>query len=166
VTQPSPCDSVSPTQLQEAISLGVSTNVRFKAFYWGKIKFKKCSGRQGAAVMPWPLPRPAEAHAAVLPARCHALAGVVLCRSARRRAVALWLAWWRSIEAHAAVLSRPGWRGGALQKRTPPCCCSLATAAPCRNTRRRVVALWLAWWRSVEAHAAALLCSGWRGGAL
>ena len=81
--------------------------------------------------------------------------------------VALWLAWWRSAEAHAAVLLCSGWRGGALQKRTPPCCCALAgVVALCRSARRRAVVLWLAWWRSAEAHAAVLLRSGWRGGAL
>ena len=73
------------------------------------------------AVVPWPLQRPAGEHAAVLsrpgwrggalqkrtPPCCCALAGVVaLCRGARRRAVALGLAWWRSAEAHAAVLLR------------------------------------------------------------
>jgi hypothetical protein len=58
-----------------------------------------------------------------------------------------------TVEAHAAVLSCPGW-----------CCCALATAALCRSARRRAVVLCLAWWSSSEAHAAAvLLCSGWRG---
>jgi hypothetical protein len=111
------------------------------------------------AVVPWPLQRSAGEHAAVLsrpgwrggalqkrtPPCCCALAGVVaLCRGARRRAVAL-----------------SGWRGGALQKRTPPCHCALAgVVALCRSARRRAVALWLAWWRSAEAHAAVLLCHG------
>jgi hypothetical protein len=78
------------------------------------------------------------------------------------RAVLPWLAW-RSAEAHAAELLCSGWRGGALQKRTPPCCCALAGVALCRNARRRAVVLWLAWRRSAETHAAVLLCSGWRG---
>ena len=96
------------------------------------------------------------------PPCCCALAGVAaLCRNARRRAVVLWLAW-RSVEAHAAVLLCAGWRGGALQKRTPPCCCALAGVALWRSARRRAVVLWLALWRSAEAHAAVLLCSGWR----
>ena len=48
--------------------------------------------------------------------------------------VALWLAWWRSAEAHAAALLRSGWRGGALQWRTPPCCCAPAgVVALCRS---------------------------------
>jgi hypothetical protein len=43
--------------------------------------------------------RPSAAVAGSRTARC-ALAGVVaLCRSARRRAAVLWLAWWRSVEA-------------------------------------------------------------------
>ena len=37
--------------------------------------------------------------------------------------------------------------------------------ALCRSARRRAIVPWLAW-RSVEACAAVLLCSGWRGGAL
>ena len=109
---------------------------------------------------------------------------VALCRSARRRAavlwlawwrsavahaavaVALWLAWWRSVEAHAAVLLRSDWRGGALQKRTPPCCHALAgVVASCRSARRRAVVPWPLQ-RPAEAHAAVLLRSGWRGGAL
>ena len=68
------------------------------------------------------------------PPCCCALAGVVaLCRSARRRAVVLWLAW-RSVEAHAAVLLCSGWRG-ALQKRTPPCCCALAGVVAAQQSR-------------------------------
>jgi hypothetical protein len=100
---------------------------------------------------------------------CHALATAALCRSTRRSAVVPRLTW-RSAEAHAAVLLCYGWRGGALQKYTPPCCCALAGVALCRSARRRAVVPWLAWWCcqqcSVEAHAAVLLCSGWRGGAL
>jgi hypothetical protein len=68
---------------------------------------------------------------------CCALADVALCRRARCRAVALWLAW-RSVEAHAAV------------------CCALAGVALCRSARRRAVAPWLAW-HSAEARAAVLL---------
>ena len=132
------------------------------------------------AVVPWPLQRSAREHAAVLsrpgwrggalqkrtPPCCCALAGVVaLCRGARRRAVALGLAWWRFAEAHAAVplrsgwrggalqkrthaavLLRSGWRGGALQKRAPPCCCALAGVALCRSARCRAVVLWPASW--------------------
>ena len=80
------------------------------------------------------------------PPCCCALAGVVApCRSARRRAVVLWLAW-RSPEAHAAVLLCSGWHGAR------------------RSARRRAVVLWLAWWRRSEARAAVLLCSGWRCG--
>ena len=77
------------------------------------------------------------------PPRCFALAGVALCRSARRRAVVPWPLQ-RPAEAHAAVLLCSGWRGGALQKRTPPCCCALAGVALWRSARRRAVVLWLA----------------------
>ena len=56
----------------------------------------------------------------------------------------------RSAEEPTGVLLRPCscGRGGTLQKRTPPLCFTLAGMA------------------LVEAHAAVLLCSGWRGGAV
>jgi hypothetical protein len=100
-----------------------------------------------------------------------ALAGVVaLCRSACCRAVVPWLAW-RSAEAHAAVLHCPGWRGGALQKRMPPCCCALAgVVALCRSARRRASLPWLALWplsRAARRLAKAVFLihrkGGWRG---
>ena len=55
------------TIFQETISLGVS-NLRLKAFHWDKIKFKKKQRQVGRG--------------------CWALATAVLCKSARRRAVA------------------------------------------------------------------------------
>jgi len=64
--------------------LGVS-NLGLKVFHWGKIKLKK--------------------NVAAGEARLCALATVALCRSARRRAVALWLTW-RSAEGHAAATTK------------------------------------------------------------
>jgi hypothetical protein len=103
------------------------------------------------------------------PGSC-ALADVVLWRSARRRAVVPWLAWWGSVEAHAAVLLCSGWRGGALQKRTPRDYCDLTGVPLCRSARRRAVALWLALWplsRVARRLAKAVFLihrkGGWRG---
>jgi hypothetical protein len=70
----------------------------------------------------------------------------------------LWLAWGSELYRRArcrAVLLCSGKRG-ALQKRTPPCCCALAGVALCGSARRRAVAHWVAW-HSAEARAAVLL---------
>jgi hypothetical protein len=84
---------------------------------------------------------------------CCALAATALCRSARHRAAALWLAR-RSMKARAPALlcGRAGapvvsWLPRCSVKRTPPCCC---------------IAQWLVW-HSAETHAAVLLRPGWRG---
>ena len=79
------------------------------------------------------------------PPCCCALAGVAaLCRSARRRAVVLWLAW-RSAETHAAVLLCPpdpaprSSSGGSKPEAgviPPPCC----PGASCAGAGRRAPA--------------------------
>jgi hypothetical protein len=107
-----------------------------------------CDGKPRRAVLFWLTWRPTEAHAAVLLCPgCHSC----LYRSARRRAVVLWLLTWR--------------HGRSADKRTPPCCCALAVhVSPRRSARRRaVVPLGCRRACSVNANPAVLFCSGWRG---